>query len=492
MLKASDAAVIGPAAAATGLGGVGKTQAAIEFAHRYGIFFVGGVFWLSFENSDSIPSEIAQCGLAMNLRLDFSSLKLEDQVHAVRSAWESELPRLLIFDNCEDDRLLRAFRPVSGGSRVLVTSRQEQWSSSLDIRVVPLGMLSLNESVELLHKLNPHMLLTEDVVLRQISEEVGRLPLALHLVGSYLHTYRHVITSQNVLEELGSSNALAKKALTGEFGASLLTLPTKHDLNVYRTFYLSFSKLDQNSATDALAIQLLASAACLAPGESIPHSLLTRTALAEDATTHNKQCVEDALTRLANLGLLETSSIEPPMVRLHRLLVRFAQTTCQSILSSVREHTEQVVVAEADRLNARGFVKPLALWLVHLRYVTDTSVVLNSQNAADLSNELGNHLRRAADYMGAKIRFEQALKIDEATFGPNHPKVATHTNNLGKVLEDLGDYAGAKTRLEQALKIDEAAFRPDHPSVASALTTLAWCCRHLGDYAAQGLALNRP
>jgi hypothetical protein len=61
-LKAGGAAAIAPLAAATGMGGIGKTQLAAEFAHRYSQYFAGGVFWLSFASADSVPAEIASCG----------------------------------------------------------------------------------------------------------------------------------------------------------------------------------------------------------------------------------------------------------------------------------------------------------------------------------------------------------------------------------------------------------------------------------------------
>lgn len=61
-LKAGGIAAVGQVAATTGLGGMGKTQLASEFVHRYGQFFAGGVFWLSFVNAGTIPVEVAACG----------------------------------------------------------------------------------------------------------------------------------------------------------------------------------------------------------------------------------------------------------------------------------------------------------------------------------------------------------------------------------------------------------------------------------------------
>ncbi len=52
----------GALAVTTGIGGVGKTQLAIEAAHRYGRYFGGGVFWLSFADPDTIATEVADCG----------------------------------------------------------------------------------------------------------------------------------------------------------------------------------------------------------------------------------------------------------------------------------------------------------------------------------------------------------------------------------------------------------------------------------------------
>jgi len=112
---AQSVTAIGQIAASTGMGGIGKTNLATEFVHRYGRYFAGGVFWLSFADPAIIPTEIAACGLSGLIgQPGWHELPLDEQVALVRRAWEEPIPRLLVFDNCEDEQLVRQWRPATG------------------------------------------------------------------------------------------------------------------------------------------------------------------------------------------------------------------------------------------------------------------------------------------------------------------------------------------------------------------------------------------
>ena len=82
-------------------------------------------------------------------------------------------------------------------------------------------------------------------------------------------------------------------------------------------------------------------------------------------------------------------------------------------------------------------------------------------------------------WLAAQAAFERALRIDEAVYGPEHPKVATDVNNLGSVLWALGDLAGAKVAFERALRIDEAVYGPAHPEDEDARAALRLQLRKL-------------
>jgi hypothetical protein len=110
-LKEGGTAAVAQSPAVTGLGGQGKTQLAVEFAYRYGRWFKGGVFWVSCADPVSIPEAIAACGPVLcPADAGFSGRPLPDRVALVASTWASDLPRLLIFDNCEDEAILDAWR----------------------------------------------------------------------------------------------------------------------------------------------------------------------------------------------------------------------------------------------------------------------------------------------------------------------------------------------------------------------------------------------
>ena len=108
----------------------------------------------------------------------------------VASAWQGELPRLLVFDNCEDEAALEAWAPRGGGCRVLVTARRGTWPLHLGVQAIALGILTRTESVALLRRHRPD-LAVDDPDLVAIAAELGDLPLALHLAGAYLALGRH-------------------------------------------------------------------------------------------------------------------------------------------------------------------------------------------------------------------------------------------------------------------------------------------------------------
>jgi hypothetical protein len=119
-----------------GMGGVGKTQLAAAFAHRYGRFF-HGVHWINAAQPETIESEIAQCGQKMAAARETAfPQKLPDQLAWTLAAWQQGSSRLLILDNLEDVGAARAWlgRLCGGPLRVLLTARRTDWPGDMALR----------------------------------------------------------------------------------------------------------------------------------------------------------------------------------------------------------------------------------------------------------------------------------------------------------------------------------------------------------------------
>ncbi|MBX3016180.1 MAG: hypothetical protein KF832_31955, partial [Caldilineaceae bacterium] len=395
-LKGGATVAVGQLVATTGMGGIGKTQLAATFVHHYGQYFQGGVFWLTMADPASIPAQLAECGAKMTeLRMDYHRLDLSTQVALVLAAWQSDLPRLLIFDNCESSDLLAQWRPPVGACRVLVTSRRSYFAPALGVQMLPLHTLARAQSLELLAKfpanINAAPYTPQEMTdLDAIAAALGDLPLALHLAGSYLARYRRVITPATYWEQLQKLDSLEHRSLQSQEIS-----PTIHDQHVARTFALSYMQLKADDEIDALALRLLMQIACFAAGELIPRDLLLVT-IDQEGDEHADPLdralqVEDALHRLTELGLVEVEAAG--QLLLHRLLALFVQHIDRRSYTAAVRAVEVTLLDEANRLNNSGFPQPLLLWQVHLRHLTDFAKVRLDGTAAGLCNTLGYHLQ---------------------------------------------------------------------------------------------------
>jgi tetratricopeptide (TPR) repeat protein len=485
-LKAGETSAIGQVeiAGVTGLGGIGKTQLASEFVHRYGRYFEGGVFWMSFADPAAVPAEVVACGQGLHLHPRFGTLPLDEQVSLVEEEWKKPVPRLLVFDNCEDEVLLDRWRPKTGGARVLVTSRRSRWDRALGVQAVPLTTLPRPASIELLRRFRPE---AEEASLNGIAAELGDLPLALHLAGSFLERYARASFGQPAayLESLRQGSLLDHPSLQGKVSG---LSPTKHDFHIGRTFALSIERLNPEDETDALARALLARAAYFAPGEPIPREFLLKTVRVDEDAPFR---AEDALGRLMALGLLDQE--DAPVV--HRLIGELARGLEPG--DEARDAVEDTVYLEVNRLNGVGLPALLLRWQPHLRAVTDRARSRDDQRASKLCSALDYYLSMVGDFAGARPYSERALAIREKVLGAEHPDTARSLNNLGELLRSQGDLAGARPYLERALAIREKVLGAEHPDTALSLNNLGVLLRSQGDlagarpYYERALAINK-
>jgi tetratricopeptide (TPR) repeat protein len=478
-----------------GADGIGKTQLAVEFAHRYGSYFAGGVFWLSFGIAEDVSLHVAACGGegALELRADFADLSLDDQLHLVLRAWQEETPRLLVFDDCDDEDVLQEWLPAAGGAHVLVTSRRTAWDGALRATVLPVGPLSRDESTALLHRLRPDVQETAPG-LRQIADELEDMPLALRLAGGFLRRYRGSISLDSFLEQVRSREVLDQAAaLLGEnepapprppAAAGRRSMFSRRRANqsspVVRMFALADRWLERADPAGRPALAVLARTAWFASGQPIPRPVVL------DAAADTRSV--ESLVRLVDLGLVEPDG--DGLVRVHRMvaeLVRLAHPDAGAQVAA-----EEAMIAWARAANDAGAQDGRLLAVPHLDLAARAvAEPVESERAAALYFELGRSLWAAGDLRRARTCLERALEVRQQLLGPTDHRTIATLSALGSLLQAQGDLAGAQSSLEQALELAEKTLGAEHADTAVILTNLAWTLRFQGDLAGARALLER-
>jgi tetratricopeptide (TPR) repeat protein len=465
-LTPGNAALVGVHAAVTGMGGVGKTQLAIEYAHRYGHLYSGGVFWLNMESADNAVNEIARCGGPEGMDIPgFSALSVPEQATRIQKHWQEDAaPRLLIFDNAEDSALVQHWRPKTGHCSLLITSRRDYWPAAMGVQSLAVKTLPRAHSLTLISRSRPGLLdrFSDSQAADQLCDYLGDLPLALEVAAAYLEKY----PTERIADYL---NDLKQTPIED---------PSLKD--VWACFALSYRKLQPADPVDALALHLFHLAGQFAQ-DSISRTLLMKAAGLDDAKRVDERRFNEAAARLHELALLAKEPDD--RLLLHRLVRQFVRAQKMADLppEQAAARIAEILLDFADREIESGLPREFARERVHLRAAAEQAEHTDAKLAGRLYNALGRHGRMLALWQEAKTDHERALKIDEAVYGSDHPAVAADVNNLGLVLRDLGDLPGARQCFERALRIDEAVYGLDHPAVATAVNNLGLVLRNLGD-----------
>ena len=446
---------------AHGLGGIGKTQIAIEYAYRFRDAYKL-VWWIPSEDESSLAA--AYCLLAQKLNLPVS--ELTDQqiiIPAVRDWLERHDRWLLVFDNANKPDNLFAYLPKSATGHVLITSRFAHWSDI--VKTVPLDEWPRADSVRYVKKrLNS----ANARQAKELAKELGDLPLALAQATGYILS----VPGLSIDEYLELYRT--KRDELWKFEQP----PSQYEATVATTWKVTVEKLSPASRS------LLCLAAFWA-ADNIPRKLLDdgKSLLSADllelvaSDLHWNQ----AFGEIHGFSLVDGAKDRFSMHRMLQSAIRHRLTGEQRdafsrLAVELVNHAFPYKEEDTTTWRLSGDLMP------HVTAVVKHSESNAPETCGRLLNKAGLYTRLMGQYGEARRLLKQAIEIGERHYEPDHPTLATRYSNLALVERALGNFSEARRLLKQAIEIGERHYEPDHPTLATRYSNLALVERALGNF----------
>jgi tetratricopeptide (TPR) repeat protein len=456
------------------MGGVGKTELAIQYALKHLNDYPGGVCWLPAKNPD-MGIEIVRFARS---RLDHlnppEDWDLKTQVDFCWQRWQSG-EVLVVLDDVTDYEEIKHYLPlVEPRFKVLMTTRIKRLGKSIES--VLLNILDEPDALKLLiFHVGEERIQQELDEAKKLCASLEFLPLGLELVGRYLDRKPHLLLAEirRRLKEKGLDERSLQKREKEEQDMTA-------KVGVKAAFELSWETLNDEAKQLGCLLSLFAPT-------PIPWHLVEWSAPAQD-----KEDLEDIRDNiLINLHLLQCR--DKGIYRLHLLIREFLQEKLDNIANTNdirRDFTIAIswISGQITQSPTHQFIKSISFDVCHIEQAAiELTDFFSDEDLPQLFLGLGWFYQGQGFYDLAEPWLKKSLSITQSRIGEDSLEVATSYNNLALLYHAQGNYIKAKELCIRALKIselsqdEEAATRA---SIVITLNNLAVINLSLGEYSA--------
>jgi tetratricopeptide (TPR) repeat protein len=441
----------------SGLGGIGKTQTAVEYAYRYRSEY-RYIFWTRAESEVTLQAGFVEIAKLLDLP-EQDATNPAETVQAVKHWLEREGEWLLICDNADTPELLKAYYPRTPRGHILLTSRARLFDTLGIARPLALEKLQPEEALRFLYKRTARAQSdpAEQKAAEQLAAELGYLPLALEQAAAYLAA--KMARFQDYLASYRQQRlALLNKAQprVGDYPAS-----------VANTWALNFQEIEQVS----VPAEVLRVSAFLSP-EGIPLELLTEGAsqlgpvLSEAlATSADPLALNEALEPLTRYSLIRLD-VDTQTYSIHRMVQEVLKD--QMGVEQQAHWAERVVRAveqsfpEVDYQTWTRCERLIPHALLCAAHINRWRMTF--WEARNLLFQTGKYFYQRGQYWEAEPFWKRYLAICEQVLGPEHLETLGSLNNLAGLYWNQGQYEQAEPLYQLALSTHERVLGPNHPN----------------------------
>lgn len=491
-----------------GMGGVGKTQLAIEYAYRY-MHEYQIIWYIPADQTTLVRSSLA--ALAPRLGLEnITPGRVEDAASAVLDALRRGEPYsrwLVIFDNADQPEQLKDLLPAGPG-HVIVTSRNHRWQSMADI--VEVDVFTRTESLDFMRRRVPGV---DEGEANRLAEELGDLPLALEQAGALQ------VESGMTVDEYLELLAIRSGQLLKE------NPPADYPIGVAAAWSLAEQRVKEENP---FAWELLRRCAFFSP-EPIQRDLLKAGRFVLGPPL--KEGLGDAIllaraTREVGRYALAKVDNNRGTLQVHRLIQKLIRDAIPLEEAAKIRHEVHLLLAAADpddpdlphnweryddllthvtpsealecpAAPVRKFVSNIGRYLFNIGdlqacdYVTRTALDHWSSESGDddedvliLSRHRANMLWAQGDYDAAFTLRSDTLEKMRRKLGNDHEETLLLTNGRGADLRAIGDFKAALELDEDTLSRCARVFGDDSPETFRVANNVAIDQGLISDYTA--------
>ncbi|HZI56572.1 MAG TPA: FxSxx-COOH system tetratricopeptide repeat protein, partial [Verrucomicrobiae bacterium] len=467
--------------ALSGLGGVGKTQIAVEYAYRHKDDYTA-VFWSFADTEQSVRGGFTE--IAAQLNLPEKDANEQAVVTEAVRRWLEENPGwLLVLDNADDPAMVKAFLPQQSKGHILLTSRAHAFDALGIFAPREVDVLSPGEARAFLLLRTGKDADAKAPEADALAKELGYLPLALEQAAAYL-----VARSAGFASYREGFKKQRQKLLNQQGPVLGNDAKGQQKRTVATTWAVNFSDVEKNSPASA---ELLRLSAFLAP-DAIPLELLL------DGAKKMPEVLAEKLAEAADNPLVVDELLRP-LLR-YSLVRRDEEKRAYSIHPLVQEVVREGLNKEDQRSWAERAVRTVNLSFPNLEFENWPACdrllphalacagfigiySIELEEAGRLLNQAGYYLNERAEYAQAELLLRRALSVSEKALGPEAPNIATSLNNLAILYTVQGRHAEAEPLHQRALAIREKVQGPEHPDTATNLNNLAELYKRQGRHA---------